>query len=129
MTRRLLLITLLLLSSGPAYAEWVSVGTDDKLTLYVDPDTIRRKGDLVKMWSLLDYKTIQTSSGGSYLSTKQQSEYDCTDERERLIVFAAFSGSMGSGKVVFLNQTEDKWVPVAPDSSGQAMWKFACAKK
>jgi hypothetical protein len=126
---RLLLITLLVLSSGPAYAEWVEFAKNDQLgaTMYVDPDTIRRTGDLVKMWSLLDYKTVQTSSGGSYLSTKEQSEYDCTEERERLKAFAAFSGSMGSGTVVSLNPTEDKWVPVAPDSSGQAMRKFACA--
>jgi hypothetical protein len=52
------LTILLLLSSGPVYAEWVSIGdTDSGMMVYVDPDTIRRKGDLVKMWLLLDYKT------------------------------------------------------------------------
>jgi hypothetical protein len=97
--------------------------------MYVDPDTIRRTGDLVKMWSLLDYKTVQTRSGGSYLSSKEQSEYDCTEERERLKVFAAFSGNMASGTVVSLNPTKAQWVPPAPDSSGQAMRKFACSKE
>ena len=52
---RLLLITLLALSSGPAYAEWVKVNENDTFTVYVDPDTIRRKGDLVEMWTLYDY--------------------------------------------------------------------------
>ena len=28
-------------------------------TVYADPDTIRRKGDLVKMWILFDFKTVQ----------------------------------------------------------------------
>ncbi len=44
-----LLITLLLLSNGPAYAEWVAIGSSESLggyTVYVDPDTIRRNGDL-----------------------------------------------------------------------------------
>ena len=53
---RLLLIALLMLSNGPAYAEWVAIGSsDDGVTAYADPDTIRRKGDLVEMWTLYDY--------------------------------------------------------------------------
>ena|SRR2546430_7958131 len=68
-----LLITLLVLSSAPAYAEWVAVGTtDDGMTTYADPDTISRKGDLVKMWALYDFKTIHTVEGKSYLSYKVQ---------------------------------------------------------
>ena len=39
-------ILLLLLSSGPAYAEWVDVGDNNEkgMTVYIDSDTIRRKG-------------------------------------------------------------------------------------
>ena len=40
-----LLLTLLLLSSRPAYAEWVKMNENDTFTVCVDPDTIRRKGD------------------------------------------------------------------------------------
>ena len=61
------LIVLLLLSSGPAYAEWVPVDEHDQAgttesTSYVDLDTIRRNGDLVKMWVLFDYETRQYST-------------------------------------------------------------------
>ena len=47
--RRLFLITLLVLSSSPAYAEWVEIGGNDQIgmTTYADPGTIRRNGDLV----------------------------------------------------------------------------------
>lgn len=48
----LLLIILLLLSSSPAYAEWVKVGEDDSYTAYIDRDTIRHKGNRVKVWRL-----------------------------------------------------------------------------
>ena len=52
------LITLLFLSSVPAYARWVAVGESNSgATVYVDPDTIRRKGDLVKLWVLGDFNT------------------------------------------------------------------------
>ena len=61
------LITLLVLNSGPAYAEWVSIDANNQRgrTVYTDPDTIRLKGDVVTMWSLHDYKTIQTMGSTS----------------------------------------------------------------
>jgi hypothetical protein len=69
-----LLITLLVLSSGPAHAEWVAVDDTGNLgmTVYVDPDTVRHKGNLVKMWQLWDYKTVQTVGGPSFLSVRSQ---------------------------------------------------------
>ena len=54
------LTTLLLLSGGPAYAEWLWFNEDKPgMTIYVNPDTIRRKGDLVKMWALYDFETAE----------------------------------------------------------------------
>ena len=54
-----LLIILLVLNSGPAYAEWVSIGsTDDGMTAYGDPDTIcrkRRDGENVVIVRLSDH--------------------------------------------------------------------------
>ena len=54
--KQLLLITLLLLSHGPVYAEWVSVEKDYLVpglqTVYVDAATIRREGNLVTLWQL-----------------------------------------------------------------------------
>lgn len=69
---RLILIMLLVLSCGPAYAEWVEVSANKTagVIAYADPDTIRRKGNLVKMSSLFDLQTTQTVRGNSYLSIK-----------------------------------------------------------
>ncbi len=48
------MLILLGLSMTPAYAEWELASGDDsaKLTVYVDRDTIQRKGNLAKMWQL-----------------------------------------------------------------------------
>jgi hypothetical protein len=126
-----LLITLLVLSSGPVYAEWVLVNGDDEagLTVYVDPDTIGRKENLVTMLSLIDYRTIQIIAGDSLLSIQRQNEYDCAESRTRMLAFTWFSGNMGSGQVVHSDSDEDKWKPVAPDSVAEALWKIACARK
>jgi hypothetical protein len=102
------LITLLVSSSGPAYAEWVSIGANNHRgrTVYTDPDSIRLKGDLVKMWELSDFRTIQTVSGDSFLSRKAQKEFDCVEERARVLACAGFSGNMGSGNVIFSSNDE-----------------------
>ena len=127
---RLFLITLLLLSSSPVYAEWVWI--DDKakdgMTTYANPDTIRRKGDLVKMWTLFDFKTAEHVADTTHLSFKEQDEYDCTKLRTRRFAGRFFSGNMGSGKVVYSNTTKDKWGPVPPGSVSHDLWKLACSK-
>jgi len=126
---RLLLITLLVLSSGPAYAEWVSIGTTDKVILYIDLDTIRRKGDRVRLWHLHDFKTVETVNGDSILSIKMQSEIECLEERIRMLAGHSFSSNMGGGEVVYSDTDEKKWEPIVPDSSNQALWKVVCVLK
>jgi hypothetical protein len=129
---RLLLSTLLLLSSGPAYAEWVLVlvsAAEHGMTVYADPDTIRRKGELVKMWSLYDFKTEQYVRGVLLLSSKGQIEYDCAEERLRGLAVAEFSGNMGKGTVVYTDSSEGMWNPVPPHGVVQALWKVACGKQ
>ena len=63
------LITLLFLSSVPAYAEWVAVEKHYLLpglqTLYVDPNTICREGNLVTTWQLIDFKWMQGNPKGT----------------------------------------------------------------
>ena len=128
--KRLLLITLLLLNSGPVYAEWVlTSGNDDAgLTVYIDPDTISRKGNLAKVWQLYDYKTVQTVAGDSLLSIKRYNEYDCTEERTRMLGYTWFSGNMGSGTVVYSTPDEQQWEPVVQGSINRALWRVACRK-
>lgn len=127
----LLLVLPLLLSSGPAYAEWVRLNENEEgTTVYVDPDTIRRKGDRVKMWELYDYKTALNTASGPSSSNRQQSEYDCPEERTRTLAAQTYSGNMLSGKFL-KNYTfdEDQWQPIPPGTLGQALWQFACSKK
>ena len=131
MTRLLLATLLSILCSGPAYAEWVVVGANDDETtvIFVDPNTIRHKGDIVKWWELWDLKTMDTREGFSYLSAKKQVEYDCVEERSRTLAITYFSGHMGRGEAVENSSNGDKWSPVVPESIGQTLWNAACLKK
>ena len=126
-----LLIMLLVLSSAPAYAKWVVVAIIDETgaTVYVDPDTIHRKGDRVTMWELIDYATIQTVTGTSFLSARLQREYDCAGDLHRTLELTKLSGNMGTGKVIRITSDEQKWEAVDPGSIAKHLWKFACDKK
>lgn len=127
---RLILITLLVLNSGLAFAEWVLLGQSGSGTsVYADPDTIRRKGDVVKMWYLFDFRTVRTVEGSSFSSSTYQSEFDCVEERRRLLAYTLFSGNMKNGQAVYNYSGEDNWVPVQPGSIEQALWKVACGKQ
>src|SRR5512141_1257832 len=128
---RLLLFILFFLSSAPAYAEWVEVGGNEEagVTVYADPDTISRKGDLARMWALFDSKTTQNIGVGLFMSRKDQREYDCTRERYRVLTFTQFSGNMESGTVSYSSSGEQQWVPVEPENTAQGLWKVACGKK
>ena len=94
----------------------------------MDPATIRRNSNLVKMWQFYDYKTVQTVGGVRFLSAKEQWEFDCAEARSRVLALKEFSGNMGSGTVVYTNSQVGKWIPVMPGSIGQTVWKVACSK-
>ena len=61
--KRLLLITLLVLSHGPVHAEWMAVEkkyqTPDRQTVYINPVTIHRDGNLVTLMILIGWTRIK----------------------------------------------------------------------
>ena len=135
------LITLLVLNSVPAYAEWVAVEKSYLLpglqTVYVDPDTIGREGNLVAMWQLIDFKWMQGNQGigplgfgpHRFLSTKTHQQFDCAGAPPRLLVFTEFSGRMGTGISADGYVDKSNWMPVEPESINQALWEVVCGKE
>ena len=129
--KKLLLTLMQVLISTSAMAKWVKVGSsadvDVGITLYADPATILKSGNMVKMLRLTDFKAVQGNIGEHYMSTKRQDEYDCVRERRRIIFVAAHSKKMGEGYVVIrvINKLDD-WKPISPGSQGEAMCEFAC---
>jgi surface-adhesin protein E len=124
------LIGLLLLSNELAYAEWTLFTTDGKgNTIYTDPNTVRRKGSLVKIWVLIDSNSVrETIEGVSFLSSRTLHQYDCEKGRFRFLAFALFSGNMGSGQMVHSNTHVLEWEPVPQKGSALRLLKWVCKK-
>jgi len=126
-------VVFLLLSSGPAYAEWTMRSTagqgDEEFTSYADLEKIRRTGHLAKIWTLHDYTTPQIYGSKLYLSVKIQTEIDCQQEQYRRVAFYAYSEHMGYGNPVASETDPGKWNPIIPGSLGEGEWKVACGKQ
>jgi hypothetical protein len=129
------LIMFLFLSSIPAYAEWVAVEKEYLLpglqTVYVDPDSILREGNLVAIWQLIDFKWMQGNPRGPhrFLSTKTHKQFDCLGKRVRLLAFTEFSRGMGTGMPNDGHVDKDHWLPIEAESMSHALWEAVCGKE
>jgi hypothetical protein len=111
-------------------AEWTRVGSsnDVDMTIYVDYEKIKKKGNKAKIWVLMDYKTIQKLENISHLSDVGLEECDCEEETKQTIGYYQYSGNMGSGGVVYSNTSKSKSIPIPPDSVSEIFLHIACSK-
>lgn len=125
---KFILMVLLNVVSCNAMAAWVEItkSYDSIDTYYGDPDTIRKNGNIVKMWTLQDYKKPENVKGEKYLSSRAFREFDCKEERARIIAITTFIGSMGHGGVLSSEDSDLKWSYIAPGTINKAGWQFAC---
>lgn len=84
-----------------AHAEMKAVDVSEKAVIYVDTSTLRRAGDVRTFWSIMDYKTPQTTSrGAAYNSTRTNMEINCKDQTVYMRQFSMHSGPMTKGEVL-----------------------------
>lgn len=121
-------LLLVSLASG-VQAEWIKTVSGDGLDIYVAPETIRQEGRKIKLWELYSYDSPQVENGKRYLSLKIQNEYDCKEIRVRSLAGVGHAKKMGDGDVRFTDNEPSKWMPVVPDSLGEAIWKLICEEK
>ena len=109
--------------SCQAWAGWVAIGTsEDDTDFFNDPETIRREGFRVKVWELQNFKTPIKGNR----STRLRVEYDCRNERFRLLSFTAHSGERASGEITFTQSTEGPWIDIPPQSVVETSSKAVC---
>ena len=131
---KVLIALALTIVSGSAIAKWEEVTSNDLATFYAEPSSIRRNGAMVKMWGLMDLNKPEIPRppgvGKAFLSSKTQHEYDCKEERARILGFTRFDGNMGNGSAVeSVYGVAGEWEPVMPESILEDLWKIACKKR
>jgi hypothetical protein len=131
-----LLLPCLLLAFGDhqASAEWVAVEKPypvrELQTLYIDPATIHREGNLVDVWQLTDYRWMQGGPKATprFLSTTIHKQFECTDIHLRLLAYTEFSHRMAAGNSSNGYVDKDRWLPVEADSINEALWNILCSQ-
>jgi len=117
------LLLALLLATSSAWAGWVQVGQVDSSDFYIDPETIRKDGNLVKVWQMSDLKK-QTKEG--VLSRRGRFEYDCKQERFRTLSITTHSEPMAGGETLDSLTPNGNWLDIPPSSAVAAILKIVC---
>ena len=121
------LLALLVLFATPAWAGWEhAVQSEDGDRLLIDYQTIRKDGNKVKFWQLVNYQTPQALGEVKYLSTRSRQEYDCKQEQKRVLTVTAFGNWNADGQVVIKEEETGKWQEIAPETVVWAIMKKVC---
>lgn len=121
--RKSLLLPLLLVTTGSAWAGWEEVYTTAEVTVYVDRATIRNDGNLRMMWSLINNKQRNKDGG---MSLRMRNEYDCKGERRRYLALSGHAEPMAGGKVLFSHGENGTWRSIPPGTADEAVLKIVC---
>ncbi len=130
--RRLVVGLLVAVASASACADWVKVADsmDGKVHHYLDPATIRKVGNMMRVVTLTDYEEPQVISDTErFHSVKMQDEFDCDTQTGQHLSLTALAGNMGSGPVVATEPRAADVRKVVPDTADEEVWKFVCARK
>lgn len=129
---RFVLALVLATSSACAMADWVKVteSMQGKVAHYVDPATISKTGDQVKVSTLTDYQEAQVLSGTQqFLSIRMLDQFNCADKTGQHMNLTALAENMGAGKTVAAETRPADVRKVAADTADDDMLQFVCAKK
>lgn len=119
-----IVFALMLFVTGAAWADWVIVGESPESTVYVDPATIRKEGDLRKVWGIQDLK--ERDKDGEK-SRRYREEYDCKGARKRYLSATTHSETMAGGTPLLTTSDPSPWTDIRPGSVADDILKQVCA--
>ncbi|MCP9452864.1 MAG: hypothetical protein NNA23_09295 [Nitrospira sp.] len=128
----LLILAIILLSGGPAWAKWIALDKQyqpqGKQTFYYDPQTIQQKGNWVTIWQLTDIKWMGESPTPRFLSATTHKQFDCLGWRVRILQVVEFSRNMGAGKSRSGYIENGNWQRIEPQSADHGLARIVCRK-
>ena len=121
---RLIVALLLIGLAAPAWAEWVRYHVSSKgNSLYYDPSTVTKSGNLRRVWGLQDLKMRQTDGA---LSRRNLWELNCAGGQYRNLGGTVHSGKMATGNVLSMWNTPSDWYYSPPNSGVERLLTIVC---
>lgn len=122
---RIILYFLIAVVAAPAWAEWVAVSESNDLVAYIEPSSIRKNGNFRKVWQVQDLK--QRDEHGA-MSRRLLVEYDCKDERFRVLATSTHPEPMAAGKALVLVDVPSTWAAFAPGTPAEDTLEIVCTR-
>ena len=123
--KKLFLVGMMTMLTGSAWAEWVKYDKIEKDTFYYDPATIRKEGNLRRVWQLMN---LSQRDKNGVMSFRMRMEYDCMQERYRWLDVSKHSGPLGSGTILETFVESSNWTSIPFDTNTQIVLNLVCAK-
>ena len=104
----------------------VKVVENIEATFYVRTDNVKRSGNTVDFWQVVDYKQSKVNKKGEqYLSIEQHLIIDCLSNTQTLVYVKVFSSSMLSGTML-ANGSLNQKNPIPYGTSLEVVRNFVC---
>jgi hypothetical protein len=120
-------------SIASAAWELINFDSNGKFFQLIDKSTIRKNGEIARIWMMTEYSSVQTDSAGrQYQSSKILYSFNCKNETNAVVSIVEFSDAKAEGSVIYNGTRRDKdleWDPNVPGSLAEGLWKIACGKK
>jgi hypothetical protein len=130
--RRTILLAVLLLPVVSSATTWVDVAGSDEVTVFVDRDSLRRSGSIVKSWLQWKWGAPQEVPGMSPAKTfkleKQLQISDCSEGTLAIAQGIRYADDAGLNIVDSYVVPKNQWEfsEAAPETNGESIIRFVC---
>ena len=128
-------MVLLILAFLPimAKAAWeFGMTTADGDTIFYDKGRIKRQGSIVSVWFMANPAEPLRLSKGVSKSYVDNTEYDCTNQTQRITYMSNFSSSNAQGDLLQAfdrSELSTDWKQIAPNSTADVFSNYFCKLK
>lgn len=103
--------------------KWQKYGSSEGVVFYVDPDSIKRIGDIVYTRELVDESSAQNGKATSAIDVVA---YDCANRTYKSLSSVSYSGRMGTGALTSSKAESGKSEKVIVGMISDNAYNFAC---
>ena len=125
-------VLLFLLVTQSAWADWVAIGKASDFTMYVDPQSLRRNGNVANAWIMGDYVKTQKKRFPppvlwvEFDSIKELKYFDCSKGMHRTEKTVIMSGKFGKGDPLYSFSSVPDYFPVPNAELDIAQFNYVC---
>ena len=119
-----LIFFVLIFQSQSSFGEWIKIGENDKMVVYIDFDRIRKNQGYLYYWEMRDVLVSNKWDMRSGIVYKQG---DCNLFRYKILTYTMYDNFKGTGKILNSSNPPDKeWRYPKPGTGNEMILKSVC---